>query len=180
MITCILNRIRRLTSEDWPLIEERVLALENIFHENLRETGETLKELFSSRDSLVIGAFRKNRLIGYMAGTPLNNRAELPGAGDDPELGSGNSIYIDSFVVDKEFQGKGVGRNIEKMFLKQAGKMGYRFASSHIREEAAASKLPYVLSRHPEWFGTGKTYLYYSQPVRRLLNIQLDKLRRFL
>lgn len=94
---------------------EQIWKLEQqIFTEELRSTKEDLKDIYDTREMLIIS------LEGYMIANPLEDvpRQEVP----DINWGKNNTLYIYSVGVVPEAKGKGLGKSMLQQVIQDSKK----------------------------------------------------------
>lgn len=151
---------------DWPDIKEAITRLESVFESTLRYTPAMLKAAFTDAGKISLMARKDGRIVGYVLAGPLEKYSGLPGAADDDQWRKNTTVYSESMVVDPEFQGQGIGTEMQRKLDEIILQKGYRYKTAHRREGIAARVNASVLSRHPNWAGTGRTYEYARTDLR--------------
>ncbi|MFH1414706.1 MAG: hypothetical protein ABIH89_01300, partial [Elusimicrobiota bacterium] len=96
---------------------------------------------------IMLGAYKtffvflkyKDRYIGYMAGTHLENITGMSGKNSE-NYGKFNTLYPPAQVVHPEFRSMGLGQVMRMEVMKRAQALGFEFAETH-RKKGAAGKI---------------------------------------
>ncbi|MFC2149669.1 GNAT family N-acetyltransferase [Candidatus Auribacterota bacterium] len=156
---------------DWPKIKQGILNLEKLFPVRMGE--EQLSRTFGSSSSITVVLKIGDRFVGYISGRPLETFAFGPGVLRNRQFGQRDTVYVNSFVILDEYQGRGWGTQLRRKFLDIARSRGYRFVSGHVQGSVAEAMAFEVLSRHKNWEGSGETFVHFLSPVE----LQLARLK---
>jgi GNAT superfamily N-acetyltransferase len=152
-----------LTDRNFPEFERDILASEELFPENLRESAVSYLEALSLPGALGLIARLDRVYIGNVVGFPPDGQQsrllrldEVPAAGD--------LLYLFNIVTLPAYQGKGFGKEILRVFLEQAGAAGFRSVGGHFRGNGSLKNFRRLggveLGIYEDWFGTGERYTY--------------------
>jgi len=157
-------------AQRWDVPQTLVFERE-CFHPNLRMTLSEKRELL--RDALVFWMHDGRALIGETYGSAiaaaLDEDAEEEGHVDLLPYRHRQAIYVYSTAIRPRWQGKGLSKILKAYFLGRAAQAGYRIAVGHAKEgrSSALNELfgARLLTRHPNWYGTGEPYWFYEMPL---------------
>jgi GNAT superfamily N-acetyltransferase len=151
-------------AKDWNTeLEQSLMKIEEVFPEEVRDSPEYLKQLCEMSDSIFLIAKIRDFIVGYVAGAPLENFGTIPGVKQDPHFGIKDTIYIESIAVIREFQGKGVGKQLRRAFLLRASSKKFRFVTGHVKKGYAKRWSASTLQRFPNHYNTSETYEYFRR-----------------
>ncbi|WP_303721023.1 GNAT family N-acetyltransferase [Malonomonas rubra] len=155
---------RRLTAENFCHYEYLVMASEEVFPEDIRETPETYLEALRQDGVQAFLAYFAGDYAGNVVGfspCPVQQRIlrlhELDTSLD-------GLIYLFNIVAMPQFQGCGVGRHLLKYFLSESREAGFIRVGGHFRGNGSLKNFTNrggaVLAVFDDWFGTGESYSY--------------------
>jgi len=154
---------KNLTLENLASYEQEILASEQLFHENLREDSESIRETAECRGYIGFVALLGGKYIGNIQGfCPTQediDEMELLGVKEDPE-----AIYIGNFVINPEHQGRGYGSQLLTEMIRSARDARFRRLEGHFRNGASVHIVKKAgaeeIETHDDWFKTGEPYTH--------------------
>jgi len=153
----------RLDTHNWPQYKESIMLSEQIFDESLRTEEEEYADMVSDPQSVSIIALMENEY----AGSAITKRLKLEDLEDlhlEPQVLNTSSLYLNNFVVDEKWQGKGIGLAMMQNLVKRLKEVNIQHLNGHFRPNgslAAMLKLGgMIVKEEPNWFDTGETYSY--------------------
>jgi len=147
----------------WNLVKNSVMKLEAQFHPHLQQDEAEYSSTFTNPESISVGVFVETELLGYITGGPLEYYDSLKGVKDDPNFGLKNTVYIESVIVDEPYRNRGYGKELRRLFKNEATKKGYAYVTAH---EIQGLPGRIGLIELPNWYDTGKMYMYYQQKLK--------------
>lgn len=154
---------RNLTLENLAQYELEILESELVFHEDLREDSESVRETMACRGYMGKLAILDGKYIGNAQGfSPMQadiDEMELKGVNEDSGM-----IYIGNFVIDSGYKGNGFGTQLLLEFTRESKLRGFRRAEGHFRNGTSlhvARKLgAEEVEVFEDWYGTGEPYTH--------------------
>lgn len=157
--------VRLLGPEEWATVAADLEKLEEVFAEELRDSPRTYHRLIGKEGALFLIATVGGRIIGLICGAPLETFPDIPGVKQDPHYGIGDTFYILSHSVAKDYQGRGIGRTLMRALLSRIKMKGIRYAAAHVRQGFAAKWNALSLRIFRDWYGSGTTFEYYRREL---------------
>jgi GNAT superfamily N-acetyltransferase len=158
--------IEEVSPEDWPEIKNKILEVEEVFPESLRQDEGDIANTFLDPASILVVIKDGGRIIGYAMGGPLEDYDYIEGVKKDANYGRKNTVYLESIALLSEYQGRGLGRELRHKFEEISRQRGYEYISGHIIAKAIADREDYViLTEFENWQDSGEDFVYH----RRLL-----------
>ncbi|PRP99367.1 putative L-lysine-epsilon aminotransferase [Enhygromyxa salina] len=162
--------IREITEEDWA----EIMALEQRAYEPARaDSEEFLRATAEAGLGLVARDGASDELLGFVFAAGLEHYAELSGPDQDPNLGTGNTLYAADLTVSEGARGRGVGRALKSRQIQWAREHGYTFVSGRNRiglttQMAALNRSfgAYTAKVLENQYGGDATAEYYRIPLR--------------
>ena len=153
-----------LTAQNFPEHEKDIMASEEIFPANIRETSEDYLEALQQERALgLLGRYGQNYLgnvVGFAPGGRLRTELRL----DEVSPADGQLIYLFNIVTMPEFKGTGYGRRLLEAFLDEARQAGFCRVGGHFRGNGSLKNFKSLggveLAGFDNWFDTGERYLY--------------------
>ncbi|WP_246052201.1 GNAT family N-acetyltransferase [Desulfobotulus mexicanus] len=154
-----------LTADNFHMFEKDILASEEIFPENIRESSESCLGTLESTGGMGLVAFFQDRYLGNALGfQPLGDvftDLKLHEVYGEKRV---NLIYLSNIVTLPEFQHKGFGRQLLKAFVDAAEKAGFNRVGGHFRCNGSLKNFKALggqeLASFDNWYDTGETYTY--------------------
>jgi ribosomal protein S18 acetylase RimI-like enzyme len=156
--------IAPLTPGNFPEFVEDILASEEIFPANLRESAEDYLEALKQERALGLVAHKASRYVGNVVGfQPTGEQCAILRL-DEVQTGEADLIYLFNIVAMPEFQGQGLGRRLLQAFLCQAREAGFKKVGGHFRGNGSLKNFKTLggeeLAAFDDWFDTGERYTY--------------------
>ncbi len=153
-----------LSLANFSRFEADILRSEEIFPEEIRETGDDYRQVLAAAGSFGLiahleGAYAGNA-VGYVPGVEARRELRLAEAGGvDRDL-----VYLFNIVTMPQFQGCGLGRRLLAAFFDVAAARGFRAVGGHFRGNGSLANFKRLggreLAGFDDWFGTGERYVY--------------------
>ncbi|MFA5336791.1 MAG: SNF2-related protein, partial [Candidatus Omnitrophota bacterium] len=174
--------VRRLISArdietNWHYIRGRILELSMRFVLKGVRGNESLWRILFLHPATIAITLNNNKgiIVGCILGLPLEAEyiRRQPGIArvldrGDPNLDRYNTFYIAQRVMAQEYSGRGLGRMLYQNFLNYiSNHTPYRFVTEHRSETFVNEQKHRVLSRHPNWGRSGKTFCYIQTLIQR-------------
>jgi GNAT superfamily N-acetyltransferase len=148
------------------------MVFDRLYHPNLQQTIAEKRDVL--RHAIAVWMYDAGRgiLIGEAYGTPADE-ADDDGEGyeDISHYRRHKAMYVYSTTILPRFQGRGLGKILKAHHLGRIQQAGYRYVIGHARDGASvALNLGFgakLLTRHPDWHGTGDLYRFYELALRR-------------
>jgi len=158
--------ILEVRPETWTRqFEQEIMKIEQVFPVSLRDTAAYLKWISELEDSVFLVAKMNDSIVGYVAGAGLEQFGDIPGTKQDPHFGVGDTVYLESFAVLGDYQGKGIGRQLIKAFLLRTKKKNFRFVSGHMHEGFAQRWRGISLQQFQDYYQTGQVFEYFRREL---------------
>ena len=144
------------------------MIFDRLYHPNLQQTIPEKRDVLQRAIAVWMYDATRRTLIGEAYGTSADDAAEDDGEGHDDivRYGRRRAFYVYSTTVLPRFQGRGLGKILKAHHLGRMRQAGYRYAIGHARDGASlALNLRFgakLLTRHPDWHGTGDLYRFYE------------------
>ena len=159
----------RLETADWHEHGERLAFIEkSCFDEQMRSQAYDLKGLIDDDAVLAMVLFKKEKLVGYIAGAALESESSSFDPASDPKEGWGefDTIYVDNVSILSEFRDPDTFKFMVSEYIRFGKKMGYRRATMHARKSNGLSaycirKLKFKrLKTFKNWYNCGEDFDY--------------------
>jgi len=159
----------------WDLSE--TMLFEAVYHETLRVSLKKKIELFESAECVWLYDAGTQELIGESYGVPVRDAFkphEQEGFEDIQPYLDRKAFYVFSTTILPRFQGRGLGKILKALMLGVVSQAGFEIVLGHARSGASLQ-----LNRafgaeigvaHPNWYGSGETYYFYSLRFDRSLS----------
>jgi len=154
-------------AREWDL--SQTMAFETVYHENLRLSLDVKRELLARCGCVWLYDAVTQELIGETYGLPVSeNLAFLdgPGAADVYPFRGQPALYVMSTTILPAFQGRGLGKLLKAFFLGVVSQAGFPLVVGHAREGRSVRLNTAfgaeIHAAHPDWFGSGETYYFYT------------------
>jgi len=124
----------RLNAANWDHWRPQMLHLEARTYEPSRQdTPETLEKIVCNEKGVSLAAIDNKRLAGFCLGAPLEAFAHVRGPAEDPLRGSATVLYAADTLVDDDYRGQGIGRELKTRQINAARSEGFRQVSGRNR-----------------------------------------------
>ena len=124
----------RLNAVNWDHWRPQMLHLEARTYEPSRQdTPETLEKIVCNEKGVSLAAIDNKRLAGFCLGAPLEAFAHVRGPAEDPLRGSATVLYAADTLVDDDYRGQGIGRELKTRQIDAAWSEGFRQVSGRNR-----------------------------------------------
>lgn len=128
---CNKHSIRSLNKDNYPTYRKEIIDLylraftlgEYAQYISREKAGNVMDEML--RVGFGFSAFSNNQLAGVIIGMPLSEEPRFQPK-KHPEIAIGQSVYISEVMVDTDFRGKGIAKELINIFAKLAVKKGYK------------------------------------------------------
>jgi len=128
------------------------------------------RELLSSRRVIAVWMVNEatGALMGEIYGVPIAEalRDDGEGVADLERYRGRKAMYVYSIGILNRYQGQGLGRILKAYHLGRIAQAGYDVVLGHARDPDSSALNGYfgakLLTRHPNWFGTGQLYRFYE------------------
>ncbi len=155
-----------LTSTNFDRFQYHIMASEEIFAEEMRESRDDYLDALMQSGAMGIVAFHEDCYVGNVLG--------FSPAGDycrQLQLeGSSELIYLFNIVTMPQFQNQGFGRELLHNFIGRAADGGFSRLGGHFRGNGSLKNFISLggrpLSEYANWFGSGETYTYCELELR--------------
>ncbi|MFH1237780.1 MAG: GNAT family N-acetyltransferase [Candidatus Aenigmatarchaeota archaeon] len=125
-----------LGSDSWQKYGELILKSENVFPEAIRTPEEDYADTVKENGSIAKVALLDSQYVGNIFGYALlPEDLESHGLHDVPQ--DAKVIYIFNVVVNPEYQGKGIGKQLLWEFIRTAKDRGYDYIAGHFRQNGS-------------------------------------------
>ena len=94
---------------------------------------ETLEKIVCNEKGVSLAAIDNKRLAGFCLGAPLEAFAHVRGPAEDPLRGSATVLYAADTLVDDDYRGQGIGRELKTRQINAAWSEGFRQVSGRNR-----------------------------------------------
>ncbi|MDA8163748.1 MAG: GNAT family N-acetyltransferase [Desulfobacteraceae bacterium] len=122
-----------LTADNFAFYEEKILASEEIFPANIRESSEDYLDALSQERSVGLVAHVADRYVGNVVGfQPVGEQYSILRL-DEVQTSAADLIYLFNIVAMPEFQGRGIGKKLLAAFLSRSREEGFRRVGGHFR-----------------------------------------------
>lgn len=162
-----------LTFESYPHYEELVMASEEIFPENIRESSEDYCTALQQEGALAFIVCCKGEYAGNVVGFPPGAEQREKLRFHEMDVCLNGLIYLFNIVAMPTFQGQGVGKQMLFHFLKQSRAAGFSRVGGHFRGNGSLNNfIKYggtALATFDNWFDTGESYEYCELDLDRSL-----------
>ncbi|MEM8731946.1 MAG: GNAT family N-acetyltransferase [Pseudomonadota bacterium] len=141
-------RLRISVFREWPYIYDGDLGYET----------EYLQVYRDAPDSILVGAFDQDRLIGAATGTPLSDHADdFAAAFAGTDINLDDVFYCAESVLLPEYRGQGLGHRFFDLREAHARALGYKKCAfcAVVRSQDHALRPPGARSLDPFWRGRG-------------------------
>ena len=165
-----------LTAKNYDHYEALIMASEEVFPENIRESSEAYREALS-QDAVQAyiatcdGAYAGN-VIGFSPCPVQQKQLRLL----EMEISVDGLIYLFNIVAMPHFQGRGVGKGMLRYFLEQSHAAGFTRLGGHFRGNGSLNNFVKfggeVLATFDNWFDTGESYCYCELVLASALRLQ--------
>ena len=124
----------RLNAVNWDHWRPQMLHLEARTYEPSRQdTPETLEKIVCNEKGVSLAAIDNKRLAGFCLGAPLEAFAHVRGPAEDSLRGSATVLYAADTLVDDDYRGQGIGRELKTRQIDAAWSEGFRQVSGRNR-----------------------------------------------
>jgi len=124
----------RLNAVNWDHWRPQMLHLEARTYEPSRQdTPETLEKIVCNEKGVSLAAIDNKRLAGFCLGAPLEAFAHVRGPAEDPLRGTATVLYAADTLVDDDYRGQGIGRELKTRQIDAAWSEGFRQVSGRNR-----------------------------------------------
>lgn len=155
---------KSLCLENFHQYERDILASEEVFPPEIRETAETYRAALAQKEVQAYLAFLSGRYAGNVIGfspCPVQQQElRLHEVQTCPE----GLIYLFNIVALPEMQGCGLGQKMLAHFLEASRAAGFQRVGGHFRDNRSLKNFlrigADVLHWFDDWFGTGEAYAY--------------------
>ena len=154
-------------AREWDL--SQTLVFEPVYHEKLRLSLDVKQEILARCGCVWLYDAVTRELIGETYGLPASEELlfmEGPGVNDVYPFRDQPAIYTMSTTILPAFQGRGLGKLLKAFFLGIVSQAGFSLVLGHAREGRSvrlnAAFGAAIGTAHPDWFGTGETYYFYT------------------
>ena len=144
------------------------MVFDRLYHPNLQQTVSEKRDVLRTAIAVWMYDATRGTLIGEIYGTPAEDVGDAAEEGDDDirPYRFRKAMYVYSTTILPRFQGRGLGKILKAHHLGRLQQAGYRYAIGHARDGASvALNLAFgakLLTRHPNWYGTGELYRFYE------------------
>ncbi len=163
---------RTLRAENFHEHEAEILASEEIFPPEIRETAATYRAALNQQGVQAYLAYFQGRYAGNVVGFKpcAGQRVEL--RLDEINIQPEGLIYLFNIVALPQVQGRGIGRQMLAHFLQCSRQAGFVRVGGHFRGNGSLKNFldqgAEVLAVFDDWFGTGEAYSYCELPLIRV------------
>jgi ribosomal protein S18 acetylase RimI-like enzyme len=152
-----------LTLNNFHFYEPDIMASEEIFPEDIRETTEGYLEALAQERALGLIARLHDAYVGNALGfLPDARQCEILRL--DPATAADDLLYLFNIVTLPAYQGRGFGKELLKIFLEKARDAGFKRVGGHFRGNGSLKNFRCLggeqLGTFEDWFGTGERYTY--------------------
>jgi len=124
----------RLNTANWDHWRPQMLRLEARTYEPSRQdTPETLGKIVCNEKGVSLAAIDNKQLAGFCLGAPLEAFAHVRGPAEDPLRGSATVLYAADTLVDDDYRGQGIGRELKTRQIDAAWSEGFQQVSGRNR-----------------------------------------------
>lgn len=159
--------VSRLTAGNFPDYATEILASEEVFPVNIRESAEDYLEALRQERAVGLVAHIAMRYVGNAVGFhPIGRQVAILRLNEmkGKSTPTTDLIYLFNIVAMPEFQGQGLGRELLQAFLGRAKEVGYTKVGGHFRGNGSLKNFKALggeeLAGFDNWFGTGERYTY--------------------
>ena len=164
-----------LTKENYRHLEPLVMASEEVFPENIRETSEAYFEALCQEGVQAFIAHCNGDYAGNVVGFPPCPIMQKELRLHEMEIDMDGLIYLFNIVAMPQFQGQGVGKQLLMRFLELSHAAGFSRVGGHFRGNGSLSNFARyggeTLATFDNWFDTGESYCYCELHLAKALQI---------
>jgi len=157
--------IKIITQDLWNRLKNDIIQIEeDAFSSLFCNSQDDLLKVVDSCTGLLLASQTNplQKITGYLAADLLEEFTDVPGISADLNYDRGNSIYIVSIAVHREWQKMGFGLALQTECLRWAKRKGYERVTAHIAR-GAAERMGLgarVLGSFENWYDTGRIFDY--------------------
>jgi len=153
-----------LTADNFQRFESLVMASEEIFPENIRETPESYLDALNQEGGVAFLAYCDREYAGNVVGFPPGKEQQQTLRLDETGTETDGLIYLFNIVTMPHLQGRGVGKEMLRHFLTRCCTAGFSKLGGHFRNNGSLSNIVKfggkVVATLDDWFETGEAYCY--------------------
>ena len=148
------------------------MVFDRLYHPNLRQTVAEKRDVLRRAIAVWLYDATRRTLIGEAYGTSAADAAEDDGEGHDDivRYRRRKAFYVYSTTILPRWEGRGLGTILKAHHLGRIRQAGYRSVIGHARDGASVALNrrfgAKLLTRHPDWHGTGDLYRFYELGLR--------------
>jgi ribosomal protein S18 acetylase RimI-like enzyme len=156
--------IAPLTAGNFAAYENNIIASEEVFPTNIRETAEDYLDALRQERALGLVGHLASQYVGNVVGfQPVGPQVSILRL-DEVRTSADDLIYLFNIVAMPEFQGQGLGRKLLEAFLGQSREAGFKKVGGHFRGNGSLKNFRSLggeeLAAFDDWFDTGERYTY--------------------
>ena len=162
-----IELILDIGANDYPGLIEISKYLARTFGNQALLTKHNIPKYFN-KNTLPFIARYNNEIIGYIIGVPIEIFKQESWAQYDYNMGKNNTLYTYSFVIKKQYQGRGgYAKTLKRIYLNWAKKKNYKYITGHVKQGVAKqfSKNTQIIKIFPQWYGQKTPFEYYRRPL---------------
>lgn len=150
----------------WEKYGGQIVDIERVLYSSpLRESEDELRTICENPNAVFVLILDNDIVVGYICGEDVR---EYVWSGDeeyDAHLEEAGTLYVETFNVRPEFQGRGYGKMLLKTFIEEANKKAFKFISGHFSDNGPSIHIAKKLGAKirctdVDYAGTGKTFHY--------------------
>lgn len=153
-----------LTAANFQHYQPLVMASEEIFPENIRETPDAYLDALKQEGLQAYLVFCSGdyagNVVGFLPGQKLQKELRF----DEMKVSLDGLIYLFNIVALPAFQGQGIGKKMLRFFMEQSHAAGFRRLGGHFRGNGSLNNFTKfggtILATFDNWFDTGECYCY--------------------
>ena len=161
-----------LTHENFHIHKNDIMASEDIFPEDIRETPENYLDILRYEEAIGLVATVDSSYIGNILGFSPSEETFAELRLDEIPADKMGLIYLYNIVTMPQFQAKGYGREMLSFFIEKAADAGFRKVGGHFRGNGSLKNFRNLggeeVAVFKDWFGTGEEYIYCELPISRV------------
>jgi len=148
--------IIQLKKDDWDDMMDDIIKIELEFQDRLRDSKEDLKLILNFSDSVFLLLKKDDKIIGYAAGSRLEDFKQIPGVKEDAHFGLNDTFYLESWIILKKYQNAGYGRHLlNHLFLKVKARK-FSYLTGHFSKNYGVKLGGIQQITFPKWYGRNR------------------------
>lgn len=152
-----------LNLESWSSYGKQILESENQYPEDIQSSEENYLFALSKPNAVASVLLVDNQYAGNAVCCPFTQE-EVDELMLHDTLPVEGACYLYNFIINENFQGKGLGLALINEIVEKSRNQGYKILSGHFRPNGSLSLAKKIgakeLKPYPNWGETGETYIY--------------------